>query len=186
VVTRVLPDARIQLVDHDPEFTEFAATHLAHWNGGVLRNPAVTVLAEDASAFSRKVGGGSFDVILLDLTAPHASADRTPWGKDNVERLRDALTADGTAVLLCDNLDVASDFNRELLDVLTDVFGGAHFFVVPHTGSCLATVTSQPARAVDIADAVVARFGGVLETLTREALGAATAMGAWRARTPPA
>ena len=56
---------------------------------------------------------------------------------------------------------------------------GAHLFVVPHTGSCLATVTARGAEGDEITDAVAGRFAAVLETLTPSALRASIAMGEW-------
>jgi spermidine synthase len=110
---RVLPAARIDVVEIDPLIVDVAASHF-----GFLADAQMRVYADDGRAFIEQAQPGSWDVIVLDAF----SDDEVPFALTTVqflEAVRTGLTDDGVVV---SNLWTASGAYASMVATYAAVF----------------------------------------------------------------
>jgi spermidine synthase len=117
----VHPVETIVALEIVPEVVAAAAMDFADHNAGLLQDPRVSVVTEDARNYLAASPGG-FDVIVGDLLVPWRPGEAALYSKEHFESVRRALAADGVFCQWLPLYQLSEEQTAVLVRTFTDVF----------------------------------------------------------------
>lgn len=102
--------ALVEIVELIPDVIDWNRNHLKSLNGGLLEDPRVTILVDDATPLLRRSEPETYDVVLLDVdngpVAVVAGTNASLYSKSGLRTIRSSLKPQGRAVFWSAGPDV--------------------------------------------------------------------------------